>query len=428
MPLKYFMEFSINYYMLNRIIKYTMMEYLPDEPKIEDKINPNRFFKYGQIKNHDGKTFYLITRNFRAEDNFAMNYAKSNNAELILFTPKFEIKNKNDFLKRNLNQFIQNIKSNYHIFSEKNELEAFINNQKIKTLIKDFNPIENFNFKENTFETIEIDSHNICPVHYISDKQEYNAASYRRKVYHNIAEFFTEFPKTDFIKTESYEVLDNFLKNKIDTFNQKRNDPTANVNSNLSPYLNWGFISPQRTALEVFKADTENENKEAFFEELIIRNELSDNFCFYNKNYKTLDGIPNWAKITLEEHSKDIRLQNYTIDQLENAQTNDELWNASQKQLVKEGKIHGYMRMYWAKQILLWAPSPQKALEYAIYLNDKYAYDAPSSSGYVGILWSIGGLHDRAFQERSISGKIRPMTYNGAKSKFDIKKYIATYT
>ena len=421
------MELFINHYMLNKIVKYTMMEYLPDEPKIEDEINPKRFFKYGQIKNQNGKTFYLITRNFREEDNFAMNYAKSNNAELIIFAPEFEVKNKNDFFQRNLNQFLQNTTLKYKIFSNKKDIENFINNENIKTLIKDFNPIENFNFNKNTFETIEIDSHNICPVHYISDKQEYNAASYRRKVYHNIAEFFTEFPKTNFIKTESYQVLEDFLKNKINTFNQKRNDPTANVNSNLSPYLNLGFISSQRAALEVFKTNTANVNKEAFFEELIIRNELSDNFCFYNKNYKTLDGIPNWAKITLEEHSKDIRLQNYTIDQLENAKTNDELWNAAQKQLVKDGKIHGYMRMYWAKQILLWTPSPKKALEYAIYLNDKYAYDAPSASGYVGILWSIGGLHDRAFQERPISGKIRPMTYNGAKSKFDIKKYIQDY-
>lgn len=420
------MELFINHYMLNKIVKYTMMEYLPDEPKIEDEINPKRFFKYGQIKNQNGKTFYLITRNFREEDNFAMNYVKSNNGELIIFAPEFEVKNKNDFFQRNLNQFLQNTTLKYKIFSNKKDIENFINNENIKTLIKDFNPIENFNFK-NTFETIEIDSHNICPVHYISDKQEYNAASYRRKVYHNIAEFFTEFPKTNFIKTESYQVLEDFLKNKINTFNQKRNDPTANVNSNLSPYLNLGFISSQRAALEVFKTNTANVNKEAFFEELIIRNELSDNFCFYNKNYKTLDGIPNWAKITLEEHSKDIRLQNYTIDQLENAKTNDELWNAAQKQLVKDGKIHGYMRMYWAKQILLWTTSPKKALEYAIYLNDKYAYDAPSASGYVGILWSIGGLHDRAFQERPISGKIRPMTYNGAKSKFDIKKYIQDY-
>ena len=83
--------------------------------------------------------------------------------------------------------------------------------------------------------------------------------------------------------------------------------------------------------------------------------------------------------------------------------------------------------MYWAKQILLWTPSPEKALEYAIYLNDKYAYDAPSANGYAGILWALGGLHDRAFQDRPISGEIRSMTYNGAKSKFNIKEYIEKY-
>lgn len=411
--------------MLNRIVKYTMSEYLPDKIVTEHIINPNRIYKYGKIKNPEGKTFYLITRAFRQEDNFAMNFAKENDARLLLYAPNYELKNKNDFFQRNLKQFLENVTSEYRVFSDKRVLEKFLLDESIKMLIKDFDPIEKIKMPD--CEIIEIDTHNICPVRYISNKQEYNAGSYRRKIYHNIADFFTEFPHTKFTPTESHGVLKDFIENKINNFNLKRNDPNANVNSNLSPYLNHGFISAQRAALEVFKTDTAKENKEAFWEEIIIRNELSDNFCFYNKKFKTFDGIPDWAKKTLKEHETDIRLKNYSKEQLENAQTYDELWNASQKQLIKEGKIHGYMRMYWAKQILLWTPSPEKALEYAIYLNDKYAYDAPSANGYAGILWALGGLHDRAFQDRPISGEIRSMTYNGAKSKFNIKEYIEKY-
>lgn len=405
-----------------------MMEYLPDRIVTEDEINPERIFKSGKIKNPDGKTCYLITREFRTEDNRAMNYAKEQNAELLLYTPEFEVQNKTDFFQRNFRQFLKNVDLKYKIFTDKKDLEKFLTDEKIKTLIKDFNPIEDIKIPENEFEIIEIDGHNICPVRITSDKQEYNAASYRRKIYHTIADFFTEFPKNHFEKTESYKVLEDFLTNKIDRFAEKRNDPTANVSSNLSPYQTWGFISQQRIALEVFKSDTSKDNKEAYFEELIIRQELSDNFCFYNKKFKTFDGIPDWAKKTLKEHASDIRLENFSKEQLEKAETYDDLWNASQKQLLKDGKIHGYMRMYWAKQMLLWEPSPEKALEYAIYLNDKYAYDAPSANGYVGILWAIGGLHDRAFQNRQISGEIRSMTYNGAKSKFDVKKYIEMYS
>ena len=118
---------------------------------------------------------------------------------------------------------------------------------------------------------------------------------------------------------------------------------------------------------------------------------------------------------------------NYSLYELEGAQTHDILWNAAQKQLLSEGIIHGYLRMYWAKKILEWTLEPEIALEYAIHLNDKFAYDAPSSSGYVNILWAIAGLHDRAFADYPVSGKIRRMTYNSLKTKFDVQKYIQKY-
>ena len=82
------------------------------------------------------------------------------------------------------------------------------------------------------------------------------------------------------------------------------------------------------------------------------------------------------------------------------------------------------MRMYWAKKILEWTKDTQTAIDYGIYLNDKYELDGRDPNGYVGILWSVGGLHDRAWFDRKIFGKIRYMNKNGAKSKFNIQKYI----
>jgi len=188
--------------------------------------------------------------------------------------------------------------------------------------------------------------------------------------------------------------------------------------------MHFGFISSQRVALEVVKSNTSRENKEAFLEELIVRKELSDNFCLYSPSYNTLEGILAWAKESLNAHRSDIRSYIYNSDEFEHAKTHDELWNAIQKKMIKTNRIHGYLRMYWAKKILEWSISPEEALKIAIYLNDKYAMDGNDPNGYVGILWSIGGLHDRAFSNRLVTGKIRYMSIGGCKKKFDINKYI----
>ena len=158
-----------------------------------------------------------------------------------------------------------------------------------------------------------------------------------------------------------------------------------------------------------------------------MRKELADNFCLYSKSFKNFSSIPSWAKLSLEFHKPDLRTYMYSLQEFENAKTHDRLWNATQTQLRKEGKIHGYLRMYWAKKILEWTKSPEEALKIAIYLNDKYAYDSPSANGYVGILWAIGGLHDRAFNDDPGTGKIRRMTYESMKRKYDLNSYIKNF-
>ena len=138
--------------------------------------------------------------------------------------------------------------------------------------------------------------------------------------------------------------------------------------------------------------------------------------------------FPNWSKKTLDEHRNDKREFTYSIKELEAAKTHDDLWNAAQMEMVKMGKMHGYMRMYWAKKILEWMPSPEQAIKTAIYLNDKYELDGRDPNGYAGIAWSIGGVHDRAWGERTVFGKVRYMTAGGCKSKFDTKEYIRRHT
>lgn len=162
-------------------------------------------------------------------------------------------------------------------------------------------------------------------------------------------------------------------------------------------------------------------------EELIVRRELADNFCYYEPNYRKISAFPAWALETLAKHEADEREYLYDLVDFEEARTHDPLWNAAQNQMVYTGYMHGYMRMYWAKKILEWTPDPQTAMDVAIDLNDRFNLDGRDPNGYAGIAWSMGGVHDRAWQERPVFGKIRYMNYNGCKRKFDVEKYIKKY-
>ena len=420
---------------MSKILKNTILNYITNFFEIENCINPARIFEVNKNPIKSGDIVYLCEREIRAKDNFALQFAiqksKELNLSLKIIHPKinYEYKPKQNFIYKQILQaknIFQKLGLDFEII-DKNPSEV-ITTIKPALLILDFNPILNRDYLKNTdFKIYEIDGHNIVPARFISDKQEYSAATLRRKIYYNIYPFLTEFDNLTKEKVEVDFVLDDFIKNKLDYYSEFKNDPAKNVLSGLSKYLNLGFISSQRVALEVIKSNAADVKKEAFLEELIIRKELADNFCLYTKSFEDFSGIPIWAKTSLENHKQDIRLYIYSLKELENAKTHDILWNATQNQLIKDGFIHGYLRMYWAKKIIEWTPSTNVALKIAIYLNDKYAYDSPSANGYVGILWAIAGLHDRAFVDYPVTGKIRRMTYNSIKRRYDLQSYIKKY-
>lgn len=316
-----------------------------------------------------------------------------------------------------------------------------------------------------------VDAHNVVPVWQASDKQEYAARSIRLKINRLLVQYLIEIPQLrqhdhqlsnwqlpanqpitkDFLTDWSQvrklveidhsvpvvewlqpgakaglEMVQDFISTRLGEYDQKRNDPTESVLSNLSPYLHFGQVSAQRVALEVSDLD-QTVNTESFLEELVVRRELSDNYCYYNLNYDRFEGFAGWAQQTLTKHSQDPREYEYTQAQLEKAQTHDPLWNAAQRQMVKTGKMHGWLRMYWAKKILEWTAKPADAQRVAIYLNDRYSLDGRDPNGYVGIAWSIGGVHDRGWSERPIFGKIRYMNFNGAKRKFNVERFVSEW-
>lgn len=310
----------------------------------------------------------------------------------------------------------------------------------------------------------QVDAHNVVPVWVASDKQECGARTIRKKINEKLPQFLTEFPillsqnaallkkaggmpsavnwpaiyKKLQIDRSVKEVtwlrpgaaaakqhLAGFCKEERLLQYLHRNDPLLCAQSGLSPWLHFGQLAPQRAALAVQAAGrgkTAAASKE-FLEEAVVRRELSDNFCFYNPNYDSIHGAAEWAQLSLQKHSSDKREYLYNEAQLEKAQTHDHLWNAAQNELRGAGKMHGFIRMYWAKKILEWTKSPTEALRIGILLNDKYSLDGRDPNGYVGVAWSIFGAHDMGWTERKIFGKIRYMNYAGCCRKFKVTEY-----
>jgi deoxyribodipyrimidine photo-lyase len=225
---------------------------------------------------------------------------------------------------------------------------------------------------------------------------------------------------------EAKERLSLFLREGLEEYDEARNDPAREGQSGLSPYLHFGQISPVYVALEAQKQGGHGVG--AFLEELIVRRELSMNFCRYNESYDSYDALPEWARKTLSEHLSDPRPYTYDLETLEAGETDDPYWNAAQLQMVKSGKMHGYMRMYWGKKILEWTPSPREAFKNALYLNNKYELDGRDPNGFTGVAWCFG-KHDRGWPERSVFGKVRYMNANGLRRKFKrIDEYVQHWT
>jgi len=209
------------------------------------------------------------------------------------------------------------------------------------------------------------------------------------------------------------------------SYPENHGKPEIDGTSRLSPYLHFGHVGPHTVMKAVQESRAPQTTKDDFINQFLTWRELAINFVHFNPVYDSLECAPDWAHKTLAAHAADPRPVVYTREQFEHAQTHDELWNAAQLQMLHAGWMHNYMRMYWAKKILEWSPSPAVAYQTALYLNDKYFLDGRDPDGYAGVAWSIGGKFDRPWFDRPIFGSIRWMSGDAARKKFDADKYIA---
>ncbi|RVE61458.1 hypothetical protein OJAV_G00170880 [Oryzias javanicus] len=418
------------------------------EDKKDMKFNKKRqrFISETQkIRQGSGGVLYWMLRDQRVQDNWALIRAQQLAAkESLLYTCVCASATAGDVLP------------------------DFVTGHNFGAVVTDFSPLrEPLQWLEavkkglpEDIPIIQVDAHNIVPCWVASPKLEYSARTIRGKITNLLSEFLTAFPvvakhsftaaKTakavDWEKTlaslqvdrtvgepkwakpgtkAGVAMLESFIDVRLKLFGTQRNDPNAAALSQLSPWLRFGQLSAQRVALQVRK--NASPSVPAFIEELVVRRELTDNFCFYNENYDNIKGAYEWAQKTLKDHAKDKREYLYTREQFEKAQTHDKLWNAAQNQMVTEGKMHGFLRMYWAKKILEWTTSPEEALSIALYLNDRYELDGQDPNGFVGCMWSICGIHDQGWAERPVFGKIRFMNYKGCLRKFNVAQFERKY-
>ncbi|MEX2526154.1 MAG: deoxyribodipyrimidine photolyase [Gemmatimonadota bacterium] len=245
--------------------------------------------------------------------------------------------------------------------------------------------------------------------------------------------------------TAAGEVLARFLGERIHRYGDERNIPDLEVASGLSPYLHWGHISTH----EIFQAVAREEswrphrlasradgkrsgwwgmgaNAESFLDELVTWRELGFNMTSRRDDYDRYESLPDWALDTLEDHSHDPRPHLYTLAEFRDAETHDPLWNAAQRQLLREGRIHNYLRMLWGKKILEWTPHPRKALEVMVELNNRYAVDGRNPNSWSGIFWTLG-RYDRGWPERPIFGKVRSMTSDSTRRKVSVEGYLKRF-
>jgi deoxyribodipyrimidine photo-lyase len=222
--------------------------------------------------------------------------------------------------------------------------------------------------------------------------------------------------------------LREFVRNDLADYDERRNHPEVRGTSRLSPWLHFGNVGPLTIAQAVQDAVRDGlapaAARDRYLEELIGWRELAVLFVRYQPNYDNWECAEPWARATLVEHGGDPRPQSYTFEQLERAETHDELWNAAQLQMVDTGWMHGYMRMYWGKKLLEWAPNAATAFDWAVILNDRYQLDGRDPNGYAGIAWAIVGKHDRPWFNRPVFGLVRTMMKGSTEKKFNSKEYV----
>ena len=449
-------------------------------------MNPSRMKVIQEIKTHQAyKIIYWMQSAQRIHYNHALNYAielaNKNNSELqVIFNiiPSYKDANRRHYMFmlegiQDLEKTFLELKIPFKItfgLPEEN-ISKHLKDSDILILDKAYlkqprqwrNALYQRIKGKNTI--IEMDTELIVPVELASIKMEYGAYTIRPKL-HKLFDIFDDHDDLPAYKGPYHQLTSDVDLKHINTFVEslpidqtvietalfkggyqeaikrlqsfiqlkaknylERNAPGEQVTSTLSPYLHFGQISSLEMVHAIKHAKEagiiNQETFDGIFEQVFVRRELAFNFVYYNQNYDQFEYMTEpWAYKTMEEHQDDYRPFIYSRDNLEASLTHDPYFNAAMDEMKLSGYMHNYMRMYWAKKIIEWSNSYKEAYETTLYLNNKYFLDGRDPNSYTSVAWNYG-RHDRAWNERTILGKLRYMNDKGLERKFDMKKYIS---
>jgi deoxyribodipyrimidine photo-lyase len=237
-----------------------------------------------------------------------------------------------------------------------------------------------------------------------------------------------------------------FLSDGLDRYAEERNDPDSAATSGLSPWLHFGHLSSQEVVSAVLDREGWDPDRprpraagrregwwglsataEAFLDQIVTWRELGFVTCAHRPDHREYGSLPAWARATLEKHAGDPRPVAYAHEDLAAARTHDLIWNAAQRQLLRDGAIHNYVRMLWGKKVLEWTRSPREALDVLLDLNDRYALDGRDPNSCSGIFWCLG-RYDRPWgPERPIFGTIRYMSSANTARKVRLRRWLAEH-
>jgi deoxyribodipyrimidine photo-lyase len=240
--------------------------------------------------------------------------------------------------------------------------------------------------------------------------------------------------------------LSTFLYRKLLLYAENRNQPDEDGASGLSPYLHFGHLSVHQILHELASLERWSPEDvapgasgaragwwrmsapaETFLDQLVTWREVGYHFCHHRPAYARYDSLPPWALATLARHAGDLRTPRYELDELAAARTYDPLWNAAQRQLVVEGRMHNYLRMLWGKKVLEWSATPQEGLAALVELNNRFAVDGRNPNSYSGIFWCFGRFDRPWGPEREIFGTVRYMSSANTARKLHLKSYLARH-
>lgn len=215
----------------------------------------------------------------------------------------------------------------------------------------------------------------------------------------------------------------------LDRYKWTRNNPALpDATAKISPWMHFGVLSPREVARAVLAAEAEGRLHRAarykFLDELLTWREYYHHRCRWEPHWSRFEGLPAWAIETLRDHAGDPRPAFYSLDELAHGETDDETWNAAQKQFTLDGWMNNNLRMYWVKQLLKWRPTPEDAFATACYLNDRFSLDGRDASTYGGIRWGFGEAK-RGYRETSVYGYVAPKTSGALRKRPGVPAWLA---